>query len=99
MHSKSILRAACSALQEKNKNLYYFPSYEIISGHYNRGAYYDDNQRTITAAGVAHVMRVFERTYLDRAANPRSLHVIEPEFDDVAICDENEIPKSIGFLD
>lgn len=97
MHSKSILRAACSALQEQNRHVYYFPSYEIIAGHFNRGAYYEDNQRAVTAAGVAHVVRVFERTYWGQAAVQRNADVIEPEVNDDIICDENEIPKSIGF--
>lgn len=29
-------------------NVAYFPSYEIITGSYNRGRYYDDGLREVT---------------------------------------------------
>jgi hypothetical protein len=39
----------------------YFPSYEVITSPASRGAYYADDLRTVTEAGVEHVMRLFFR--------------------------------------
>jgi hypothetical protein len=99
-HSKAILRVVCSELAASDDRVFYFPSFEIISGHYNRGAYYGDNLRTVSAEGIRHVMRVFRATYLDdvatTAASPRS-RAPQSDDEDTAICDEDEIVKSIGF--
>lgn len=104
-HSKSILRAVCSAAESKWENVFYFPSYEIISGHYNGGAYYDPNKRTIDRAGVNHVMEVFKEAYFVKEERP-----LKPQKEDVrtmldeafkagdkVICDEELIVKSFGF--
>jgi hypothetical protein len=102
-HSKAILRAVCSELVSTDDRVFYFPSFEIISGHYNRGAYYGDNLRTVTGEGIAHVMRVFRQTYLDgvrdeaRPVRPRVDAKTDDE--DTAVCDEEEIVKSLGFGD
>jgi hypothetical protein len=93
-HSKAILRTACGEMDAEIDRVYYFPSYEIISGAFNKGRYYDANLRTVTRDGVDHVMAAFRQTYRDApaltpaAANP---------FADTPICDEDEIVRSIGF--
>jgi hypothetical protein len=91
-HSKAILRTACGEMDAEVDGVYYFPSYEIIAGAFNKGCYYDANLRTVTRDGVDHVMAVFRQTYRDApvpaAANP---------FADAPICDEDEIVRSIGF--
>ena len=99
-HSKSILRAAASALTAKHDHVFYFPAYEIITGNFSRARYYDDNLRTITPAGVAHVMRVFEQTYGLGSEEARPTHAANRLFSDKntdVICDEPEIVKSLGF--
>jgi hypothetical protein len=104
-HSKSILRAACSAMTEKFEHVYYFPSYEIITGNFSRGRYYDENLRTIAPEGVAHVMRVFDQTYgltepvAGANAPPRTARPSRLFSDDDAdvLCDEAEIVKTLGF--
>lgn len=64
-YSKSVLRAAAGKLAGSIENVFYFPSYEIITGPHARGAYYDDDLRTIRAEGVDHVMRIFFENFTD----------------------------------
>ncbi len=63
-YSKSALRVACEELAGAHENVAYFPSYEIITGNFSRGAYFAEDLRSVTEAGVAHVMRLFMRHYL-----------------------------------
>ncbi|WP_405889093.1 GSCFA domain-containing protein [Streptomyces sp. NBC_01136] len=58
-YSKSVLRAAAGQLAQELDHVDYFPSYEIITGHPFKGAFYEPNQRTVSADGVAFVMRHF----------------------------------------
>ncbi|KPA96470.1 MULTISPECIES: GSCFA domain-containing protein [Pseudomonas] len=58
-YSKSVLRAVAGQLCEEQPEVDYFPSYEIITGTPFKAAFYQDNQREVTAAGVAFVMRQF----------------------------------------
>lgn len=62
-YSKSVLRTAADALTRQNAICDYFPSYEIITGNFNRGAYYDNDLRSIREEGVSHVMRLFMKHY------------------------------------
>jgi hypothetical protein len=59
-YSKSVLRVAAEALTQY-ADVAYFPAYEIITSPAARGAYFDDDLRTVTDAGVNHVMRLFFR--------------------------------------
>lgn len=59
--SKSVLRVAADILSRTVPDVAYFPSYEIITGSYNRGAYFASDLRSVTDAGVDHVMRLFFR--------------------------------------
>lgn len=74
-YSKSVLRVAAEEASERFPSVAYFPSYEIIVGHYNKGAYFEPDLRSVTAAGVDHVMRCFFRNFtVDdalRSAPPR----------------------------
>jgi hypothetical protein len=69
-YSKSVLRAACGELEAEYEDISYFPSFEIITGGFNRGAYYEADMREVREAGVEHVMRLFMRHY----AAPGDLH-------------------------
>jgi hypothetical protein len=66
-YSKSVLRVAAEALSRKCENATYFPSYEIVTGSFSRGAYFADDGRTVLESGVAHVMRIFLRHFTDLA--------------------------------
>lgn len=58
-YSKSVLRVAAGEVVAANPQVEYFPSYEIITGPHARGNYFSDDRRSVTDAGVDHVMRVF----------------------------------------
>lgn len=62
-YSKSVLRAAAGEICARHQNCDYFPSYEIVTGNYARGAYFENDLRQVTAEGVDHVMRLFLRHY------------------------------------
>jgi hypothetical protein len=59
MHSKSVLRAAAGFLAHDDADVDYFPSYELIASPVFRGRYFNGNLRTVSPAGVRHVMRHF----------------------------------------
>lgn len=58
-YSKSVLRVAAETLRQRYAQVHYFPSFEIITGAFNRGRYYGDDLRSVTEEGVSHVMRLF----------------------------------------
>lgn len=58
-YSKSVLRVAAETMRRSFDNVHYFPSYEVITGPFNRGAYYAPDLRNVLEDGVAHVMRLF----------------------------------------
>ena len=65
-YSKSVLRAVAGDVAAGFAAVQYFPSYEMITGGFNRGAYFAEDLRSVRPEGVAHVMRVFrERLVLD----------------------------------
>jgi hypothetical protein len=64
-YSKSVLRVAAEELVRQYENAHYFPSYEVITGNYNRGAYYGPDLREVEEAGVSHVMRLFFKHAVD----------------------------------
>jgi hypothetical protein len=58
-YSKAVLRVAAEMLTQNFPHVSYFPSYEIITGSFSRGAYYADDLRNVLENGVNHVMRLF----------------------------------------
>lgn len=65
-YSKSVLRVAAETVSKAHRAVDYFPSYEVITGNFNRGAYFEPDLRSVTDEGVAHVMRLFMQHYSDR---------------------------------
>ena len=61
IYSKSALRAAAQEAAEDLEGVFYFPSYEIITGPQARGRFFAEDLREVTEDGVEHVMRVFLR--------------------------------------
>ena len=70
-YSKSVLRVAAEQISRRFDQVAYFPSYEIITGAYARGAYFAANLRDVTEAGVQHVMRLFMKHYASEADEAR----------------------------
>lgn len=59
MEAKSTLRTAAAVMVRHHEDVDYFPSYELINGTPFRGAFFEANQRQVSAAGVEFVMRHF----------------------------------------
>jgi hypothetical protein len=64
-YSKSVLRAVVGDICKELPYVDYFPSYEIITCPQVQGRYFEDDLREIKEVGVRHVMRVFDRHYLE----------------------------------
>ena len=87
-YSKSVLRTAAeeAACQE---GVFYFPSYEIITGNFNRGAYYGEDLREVRPEGVDHVMRLFLRHCADTGAvDADDTHMRRIEANNDVLCAE-----------
>jgi len=64
-YSKSVLRVAAETLSRSGDWIDYFPSYEIITGSFSRGVYYEDDAREVNELGVSHAMRCFFANYVE----------------------------------
>jgi len=64
-YSKSVLRVAAEMAIKQFDWVDYFPSYEIITGSYSGGLYYEADYREVNELGVAHAMRCFMRHYIE----------------------------------
>ena len=97
-YSKSVLRVVADEMWRKYDHVDYFPSYEIVTGSYSRGAYFEDDLRQVTDAGVAHVMRTFMRHYARNGASVTQTKSgnegenTRSAFFDI-VCDEEEIAR------
>ena len=56
--SKAVLRVAAEEIATRPGAIY-FPAYEIITSPAARGGYFEADLRSVSAAGVDHVMRLF----------------------------------------
>lgn len=65
VYSKSVLRVAADMAASRYAHVDYFPSYEIITGNFTAGSYYQDDWREVWEPGVEHVMSCFFRHYMD----------------------------------
>jgi hypothetical protein len=91
-YSKAVLRVAAEEASRRHEDVEYFPSYEIITGQQNRGAYFDADSRSIRKEGVDHVMRLFLKhcTQPNEATGvPELAAEIRDGFN--VICDEEQI--------
>jgi GSCFA family len=88
-YSKAALRVAAQTAYDAHEHVDYFPSYEIVTGPQTHGVYFEDDHRSVNAAGVAHAMRLFTRHYLEGAPaielSPRRAAPLEASG---LICDE-----------
>lgn len=105
--SKSVLRVAAEKLAQEHPDIAYFPSYEIITGAYTRGAYFGADLRSVTESGVAHVMRLFMKHYttaetdaepmtpiIDEVRQATERHVTEVENIARVICEEELLQEA-----
>jgi hypothetical protein len=66
--SKAVLRVAAEQIAQQ-PDVIYFPSYEVITSPAARGAYFEQDLRSVSAAGVDHVMRLFFRHLVEQDPN------------------------------
>jgi len=104
--SKAVLRLAAEKVSRAFESCCYFPSYEIITAPYVRGAYFAEDCREVLPAGVEHVMRLFfkhfagleQKTPAERASGPapapKRSFVDEMEADLEILCDEEAITNT-----
>ncbi len=62
-YSKSVLRASVTEICQQYPICEYFPSYEIITGNYTYGQYFEKDLRSIKPEGVNRVMNLFLSHY------------------------------------
>ena len=89
-YSKSVLRAVAGQLFSRQKDVDYYPSFEIINNCWTRGIFYENNLRSVTQEGVNIAMRVFlaEHVISGIAAEPQPIETDkEGAFEDV-VCEE-----------
>jgi hypothetical protein len=67
--SKSILRVACDTAS-RIPNVDYFASHEIVNWGSRMSSYFSDDLRSISDAGIDHVMRVFFKHYANEKVSP-----------------------------
>jgi hypothetical protein len=63
-YSKAVLRVAAEEIARSERDVCYFPSYEIVTGPQARGFFAAD-LRSVTEAGVARVMEVFAAHFFE----------------------------------
>jgi hypothetical protein len=84
-YSKSVLRVAADQMEHRHANVMYFPSYEIITGSFNRGRYFEPDLRGVRPEGVDHVMRLFMKHCLVRNEEH---DLAEARANAMIVCDE-----------
>ena len=87
-YSKAALRVAAQAVYDAHDYVDYFPSYEIVTGPQTHGVYFEEDHRSVNAAGVAHAMRLFDRHYLRGGRAEPSPGKAAPLTASRVICDE-----------
>lgn len=93
VYSKSVLRAVAGQLFHEDDGVDYFPSYEIITSSLSKGAFYEDNLRSIRADGVSAAMDAFfsEHDAGGRVADGEPVtpaDETEEDADDDVVCEE-----------
>jgi hypothetical protein len=93
-YSKSVLRVAADMAWRKFDWVDYFPSYEIITGSYNNGKYYEADYRGVNAVGVDHAMRCFLANYTGTKGLPAApIAPSGPSGSDEVVCDEEALDE------
>ncbi len=89
IRSKSVLRAVAAKLYEDHDDIDYFPSYDLLSSPFLGSSGFEENKRSVSAAGVAAAMNVFLAAHLgaSRLAEKAAARKALKSKDDV-ICEE-----------
>lgn len=99
-YSKAVLRVAADEVSRQRDGVAYFPAFEIITGTATRGSYFADDLRSVTEAGVAHVMRIFLRHFTEGASaalpapEAADTHVAAMKALVEVVCDEEALDRA-----
>lgn len=105
--SKSALRVVADEACEAHEDVTYFPSYEIVTAHFNDNAFETD-QRSVRPETVARVMGIFSKHYLTGKSVSQSIPIVKKpashsekarkrlEALDGVICDEEVIMQELS---
>ena len=85
-YSKAVLRVAADEVSRNRTDTMYFPAFEVVSGSFSRGAYFDDDLRSVRQEGVDHVMRLFLRHCTSGSELAREIRTVQE-----IVCDEEII--------
>ena len=100
-YSKAVLRVVAEMVVSAYDWVDYFPSFEIITGSYSGGLYYEDDFREVNALGVAHAMRCFLHNFVEVTKADAPPEALPPPVATVydrnaVICDE-EVLDAVRF--
>ena len=90
-YSKSVLRAVAGDFAADQADVYYFPSFEIISSPASAGFFFNPDRRTVNPLGVEVVMKHFMRS-LDGFDAATEVDVGDGH-DLAEICDEGKLEQ------
>ncbi len=90
-YSKAALRVAAEELSAAHDWVEYFPSFEIITGNFNRGHYFGEDLREVTPEGVGHVMKLFLKHFTAGTGAPTKVARSETREGQAVICDEEAL--------
>ncbi|WP_244195360.1 GSCFA domain-containing protein [Brevibacterium iodinum] len=89
-YSKSVLRAVAGDLTTEEEDIYYFPSYEIITAPATHGVFYDPDLRNVNQFGVDVVMDHFFSGPIGEIFGDKTQAADDGEL----ICDEGKLDTS-----
>jgi hypothetical protein len=101
VYSKSVLRVAAEEIA-KLPDVMYFPAFEIVTGSFGCGRYFAEDHRSVTEAGVDHVMQVFFKHLAPGGeAIVQTQPAVDPHFEHAravvaAICDEERLDAQLS---
>lgn len=108
-YSKAALRVAAEEVSKSEKNVAYFPSFEIVTSNFSVSEMFEGDFREVRPEGVEHVMKLFLRHYCSVDSKSTSEHLrILPDSDETggrgslsatlvrAICDEEQLEAQIA---
>lgn len=101
-YSKSALRVAAEHVVRNFSDVYYFPSYEIVTSWVSGGRHFESDMRQVNSSGVDHVMRVFNKHFLGAAVAGSAPGLgMEPQVTagiplSSIVCDEEAIQASVS---
>ncbi|MET4426402.1 GSCFA domain-containing protein [Bradyrhizobium sp. RT3a] len=99
-YSKSVLRVVAEQTVQSFENVHYFGSYEIITATRNTHAYFENDGRTVTEAGVGRAMELFFAHFAGEAPvqAPTSRPAVAPTAQEASdlICDEKDFFRAMA---